>query len=255
MALSHTTLMEWSHAALEWYRSESKNYIPVPELDRRDVELAGDVATLMPMLYLLVRNYVGMRQNPTFIEIGTADGSSALPVLKAAAELGGHLHCVDIGPCPDAHRLVDRFGYRKYFTHHQMPSDEFFKTFDKPIDFAFIDGDHRWPIVKRDISNCYKLLNQNCMIWTSDYNLLHEGQITNYEHQYRETYAEHIGSESGHDTLDEQQGQHGIAKAVYNLLPTLKKATAVFLPIYPNPSILIRKMYDAELDPLKLNIF
>lgn len=253
--LSHTTLMDWSHAALEYYKSGGKTYIPVPQLDKEDIELASDVASLMPILYSLVKNYSGLREKPTFVEIGTADGSSALPVLKAAAELGGHLHCVDIGTCPLAHKLVDRFGYRKHFTHHHKSSDEFFKTFNEPVDFVFIDGDHRWPVVMRDIANSYKLLNPNCIIWISDYGVLHQGQVLNYDHEYVEDYSIHMGSESGHDTLDEQQGIHGIPKAAYKLLPTLEKATAMFLPIYPNPSLLIRKMYDTELDPLKKNVF
>ena len=257
MKLTDKTLMEWANAGAKHYAQE--NYPDVDGITRRDIELASDVSTFMPMLYLVPRYFMGFNQNslnPVYVEIGTADGSSAIPILKAAQETNGHLHSLDPSDCEDAHRLVKQFEYEKYWTHHQMPSDDFFKTYNGYIDFAFIDGDHRWPVVERDIKNCFERLRPGGMIWVSDYGVLREG-YPSYEHEYDgPDFTPHISSNGiGPASLSEQQLSDGVAKALYRILPTLERAQSTFLSVWPNPSVLVRKMEDGELDPLKKNIF
>ena len=101
--LTDEMLASWAKAAMTHYESGGQNTPDVASLRRRDVELAGDVASLMPVLYLFAR-WIRIGQQPQFVEIGTSDGSSALPLAKAAHETGGHLHSVDPAGCEDAHR-------------------------------------------------------------------------------------------------------------------------------------------------------
>lgn len=237
MSLSDKTLIEWARAGAEGYAAGA--FSSVEGLRLRDVELAGDVSTLMPMLYFLARfTFVADRESPTFVEIGTADGSSALPLLKAAAELGGHLHSVDPFACPDAHFLVDQFDYRASWTHHQVRSDVFFKTFHETIDFSFIDGDHAWPQVERDVENCWTRLAPNGIIWVSDYGVL-PSDSPPYEHEDATPVWD------GEELVDrhryDQQCSNGIAKAIRRVRPRLVGAQMIHLPIWPNPSVLIRR--------------
>lgn len=245
MPLSDQQLIKWARAACLHY--EQRPVPQVPGLRDRDVHLAADVGSLMPVLFFVCRYFHGQAPSPTFVEIGTADGSSAIPLLKAAAELSGHVHSVDPSPCPDAHLLVDQFGYRDSWTHHEMPSDAFFATFNGQIDFAFIDGDHRWPVIERDIRNSYERLRPGGLLWLSDYGPF-MGPVPEYA-------DEHDGSgykkEVGGDAYDERQMSNGVAKAAYRVLPTLARCASLHLPIWPNPSLLIRKLAEHETDPLR----
>ena len=240
--LSDHVLADWSRAASEW-RAGDHAY-PVPDgLRQFDVAYASDVSSLMPLLYYVVRFMFGYRpaRSPTCLEIGTADGSSLLPVLKACAEIGGHAHSVDPDPCPAAHFLVDKFEYRARWTHHQMASDHFFETFKDPIDFAFIDGDHRWPVVERDVRNSYALLRPGGMLWVSDYEPIPAGLEFENEYDGR-PFTPHVGQ----DPVGDKQMEHGIGKAIRRSLPALEGAQLLHLPIWPNPSVLIRKPLEGE---------
>ena len=244
MPLSDYAMVDWSRSASEWYGGERASARPVPEgLRQFDVEYASDVSSLIPILYYVARFSWGAFQPPpiTCIEIGTADGSSALPVLKAIGEIGGHLHSVDPADCLDAARLVDQFGYRAHWTHHKQASDHFFETFNSPVDFAFIDGDHRWPVVERDVLNTYARLRAGGIIWVSDYAPLPKGM--SFEHEYDgRPFATHIGQ----DPVGDKQMEFGIAKALRRAAPKLVDAHVFHVPIWPNPSVLIRKLPPSE---------
>lgn len=215
----------------------------IGKITPRDVELAWDVAHLLPLLYVIPRYVERHPEDKTvFLEIGTADGSSALPMLRAAAEVGGHLHSVDPDRCEDAHRLVATFGYESYWTHHQTYSDEFFKTFRETIDFSFIDGDHRWPVIERDILNCYERTRTGGIVWVSDLNPLRM-PYTPYEQEY--DGPEFTPHASG--TIHEAQSSCGVSKALLRAWPKLRGATAINLPLKCNPSAVIRKPHDHEL--------
>lgn len=244
--LGDSTLMEWARSAAESYAGNQN--APVPHgLRLRDVDLAKDVASLMVPMFFVTRFFMGHRPDHPLVcvEIGTADGSTALPVLKAVAEVGGHLHSVDPSGCEDAHMLVDQFGYRSYWTHHRMASDHFFQTFREPVDFAFIDGDHRWPVVERDMKNCYAALRPGGIMWTSDYSALPADQRS-YEHEHDGSteYREHVPC----DPVGDKQMTDGIGKAAHRAIPTFERAQVFSLMVWPNPSILVRKMLPDEID-------
>jgi len=254
--LSDAVLMAWARAADEWYCGNSNPEIPAG-LRVRDVELAADVGTLIVPMFFIVRFLMGAAPDARMgrpghplvcVEIGTADGSTALPILKAVAEVGGHLHSVDPSECEDAHLLVDTFGYRSHWTHHKMPSDHFFEGFHSAIDFGFVDGDHRWPVVERDLRNLYERLRPGGLIWASDYDPLPEGAPPYaHEHDGSAVYEAHVGG----DVFGERQASRGVAKAAHRAVPSLPRAQSFHLPQWPNSSLLIRKMVDGELDPAK----
>lgn len=242
MKLSEELLAAWARAAVTYFETGGESCPSVEGLRPRDIQLAGDVSSFMPILYYLAR-WTLLAPQPRFVEIGTADGSSALPLAKAASERGGHLHSVDPSGCEDAHLLIDQFGYRGCWTHHVMGSDDFFRTFADTIDFAFIDGDHRWTVVERDVRNCYKWLRPGGLIWISDFVSM-PSESASYEHEY--DGPTFVPFRSG-DPLHEAQSSNGIGKALFRVLPTLPRATWVHISIYPNPSVLIRKRYESEI--------
>lgn len=86
----------------------------------------------------------------TIVEIGVDDGSSTLPLLLAAAQVGGMLHSVDPALCPIAHAKVAASGYSHHWQFHAMPSASFAPHCPTPVDLVLIDGDHRYEGVSSD---------------------------------------------------------------------------------------------------------
>lgn len=119
-----------------------------------------------------------------FLEIGSFTGSGSTKFLgNVAKQHGGHLFCIDKFSIPDTQEnrdLYKRFGftfsipnlYQQFLsnvTHYglkdvvkvfQGSSDEFFNIYTSfaipPIGLCYIDGNHGYEIVKRDILNCAK---------------------------------------------------------------------------------------------------
>ncbi len=258
MTLTDEGLIQWARASAASYEHSRTPDVPTPAGvhgaarpagAHNDVRGASDVATIMPVLFILARYLDGPRRPVIAVEFGTDDGSTAIPVLKAVAETGGHLHSVDPGECVQAHRLVDTFGYRAHWTHHKMPSDYFFiHHHDVVIDLAFVDGDHRWPVVERDLRNLYDRLRPGGIIVASDYGPFH-GSVPEFlsEHDGSTEFREHVPQ----DPHGERQMADGVAKASHRVCPTLVRAQTLYWPIWPNPCLLIRKLRDGEIDPAR----
>ena len=89
------------------------------------------------------------------VNIGVYQGASIFPMAEIC---NGKIHCVDIWPVEEwKAAFVAGIKARKLtncIVHH-MPSNEFFDTNVK-IDFAFIDGNHSYDFVKKDILGAIK---------------------------------------------------------------------------------------------------
>lgn len=57
----------------------------------------------------------------------------------------------------------------KKITFHNITSDEFFKTNKKTFNFIYIDGCHENDYIERDITNSFKFLEKNGILWMDDY--------------------------------------------------------------------------------------
>jgi predicted O-methyltransferase YrrM len=156
-------------------------------ITQRDVDLNGDVWTLLPLIYSLCYSI----QAFTMVEIGTADGSTTMPMLKHAMERfnqPGFVNSVDPSGCEDCHRLVKAVDGDKHWKHWQMRSNDFFEmNNDIIIDFALIDGDHAWPQVADDVRNCCKRLSPRGFVMVTDFV---PGKIKYEEYCQEQTYNE-----------------------------------------------------------------
>ena len=155
---------------LSFFRRKTTEHIT-----QKDIDLSTDVWPLQPLIFYLCYSIKAM----IMVEIGTADGSTAIPMIKAAQENGGILYSVDPSGCDDAHRLVKNLDALAFWEHKQMESDEFFKDFDKEIDFALIDGNHAFPQVARDVRNCCQRLSLKGLVFVTDFVLIKQ-KITDY---------------------------------------------------------------------------
>ncbi len=84
----------------------------------------------------------------TYLEIGVDDGQCHKRV--------DAVHRVGVDPEP------------RCKVSHRMGSDEFFAQNDEKFDIIFIDGDHRWQQVIRDMDNALKVLSEGGTILMHD---------------------------------------------------------------------------------------
>ncbi len=199
---------------MAWFRRRTTTVF-----QSRDVDLSGDMFSVMPVEFFLAWTI----KAKTMVEIGTADGSSAIPLLKAAEEVDGCLYSVDPSTCEDAKRLVSLYNLDKYWIFCNMKSDDFFKTFDEAIDFALIDGDHAWPQVARDIENCMVRLSGKGIIIVTDYLDFKE---------YSDKNLPPMGDYEG-------ECQHGIPKALSVVIPSYPEFSCVKVRDTSNPYVVI----------------
>jgi predicted O-methyltransferase YrrM len=144
---------------MNWYRE-----ISVYPITQGDVTGARDVLYAQPILYFLCRTLNAQK----IIEIGTDNGSTTIPLLKAAYENHGIVYSIDPASCESAKRLVSAFGYSNNWKFNQMKSDEFFSNYNDEIHFAWIDGLHTWPQVKKDVDNCLSRLVEGGIVMLHD---------------------------------------------------------------------------------------
>lgn len=107
---------------------------------------------------------------PMIVEIGTWTGHSAVILALHAKQSNGHVICIDkfdgtgsvlkgvVEQEVDVQALLEEnlknADVTERVTIYKGASDDFYKDFpDKSIDFLFIDGDHRYAQVCKDIDN------------------------------------------------------------------------------------------------------
>lgn len=133
-------------------------------------------------------------ESPLIVELGSAHGASSIIFAEAAAELGGHLICID--SFPEHYYNQDKFG--KYartkfiknlapynnadvYTLLERDSGELetieqlkLELYDwggrQQIDVLFVDADHDYTAVKRDCSLYLPLVRTGGYIGFHDYN-------------------------------------------------------------------------------------
>ena len=100
------------------------------------------------------------------IEIGTLRGETAMHLLDRFRNL--ELFAID--KLPDRITLANNIQqFNERIRIIELPSDKAYRLFDSDIDFVWIDGDHEYEQVKRDIKNYLPLVRKGGFIGGHDY--------------------------------------------------------------------------------------
>lgn len=151
----------------------------------KDVELVQVRPIEMEALYKHCFEF----KNPQIVEIGSAHGASSIILAEAAKELKGQLYCID--SYPEDYYAQEKFGdyaRQAFIKNAQIPYMGVLNFFDMTseqaaaeirsevsdrlqtfIDVLFIDGDHDYEAVKRDIANFFPLVRSGGYIGFHDY--------------------------------------------------------------------------------------
>lgn len=90
---------------------------------------------------------------PLVLEIGVRHGVTTMGLLHAMRETGGKLISLDIDPDTSeaTRQRIESVGLDRWWELHVIHSGEFAEQCPTPLDFVWIDGDHRYEGVKMDV--------------------------------------------------------------------------------------------------------
>lgn len=131
-----------------------------------------------------------------FVEVGTYFGCSFSYLVVEVINSGKNIHCVAVDACPwDG--VEDNFNKNmKPFEGHfstKFGGDSFdrIKEFeDNSIDFAFIDANHTYEFVSRDIAAILPKMKKGGILAGHDFNLCHPGVMQAVNEAFVEAVAD-----------------------------------------------------------------
>ncbi|MGH2612577.1 MAG: class I SAM-dependent methyltransferase [Rhabdochlamydiaceae bacterium] len=150
---THMTLNEYNIA---------KKFIPQNPVEERMISYS-DTWQHMPTLYLLC-----LLKKPTIIlELGCRTGNTALPMIYAAQQYGGHVYSVDVETWPEIKNfLVDKKTLADSWTF--IESDDLKLEWDKPINFLYIDTSHTYEQTLKELQKYEPFLQPGGIITLHD---------------------------------------------------------------------------------------
>lgn len=189
------------------------NYFPFHAVSVKDNEIVVDFENMPPMdlahLDVLINKY--KKENILVYEIGAWTGASTCCLASAIKPLNGRLVSIDNfeGSNDLQNKITKRMDVRQSLDRNLKrfevddivevvianSNDYVLQVPDESIDFLFIDGDHRYSQVKKDLDNWLPKMKPNGIICGHDYN------GTEYNEEFIEVDAV-------------KQVHHGVIKAV-----------------------------------------
>ncbi len=131
----------------------SKNFKPLNPVEEKMISYT-DTWQHIPTLYLLCT----LKQPKVMVELGCRTGNTAVPMLHAAKQFGGHVYSIDIEKWPeldtftkDHKQLVNNWTF--------IESDDLKLEWDKPIDFLYIDTSHMYDHTLKELQKFEPLVS------------------------------------------------------------------------------------------------
>jgi predicted O-methyltransferase YrrM len=141
-----------------------ESYIPFTQLWKGEQAVLRQIAAAVP-------------PGGTIVEIGTAEGGTALLMHRAAAQRGVRIYTVDIAPSPRAREHLRDTGVAML----AQPSAEAARCWrqiaGQPIDMLFIDGSHQLADVVSDFTLWAPHLRPGGLVVFHDYDPIERGGI------------------------------------------------------------------------------
>ena len=100
------------------------------------------------------------------LELGTQFGNSTIVLLYATKEIGGKVTTVDIDPCNHARKKINELGLSEFCNFIQ--SDDTKIDWSEPIDHLFIDSNHSYNHVTKQLKKYEPFLRKGGIITLHD---------------------------------------------------------------------------------------
>ena len=140
----------------------AKKFIPQNPVEERMISYS-DTWQHMPTLYLLCL----LKKPKIILELGCRTGNTALPMICAAHQYGGHVYSVDIETWPEIKNFLGKNeSIKKSWTF--VESDDLKLEWKMPIDFLYIDTSHTYEQTQKELQKYEPLLNSGGIIAMHD---------------------------------------------------------------------------------------
>lgn len=100
------------------------------------------------------------------VEIGVQLGNSTIPLLESAIENDGFVTSIDIKPCIEAKQRIKQLGYNTRWKFIQ--SDSLKVNWNEQIDHLFIDGEHTYEQVFKELEKFEPFVREQGIITLHD---------------------------------------------------------------------------------------
>lgn len=144
--------------------TENGLYVDFAQLWVEEQQLLAELAALVP-------------DNGTIVEIGTAQGGSALIFNWAASQRGVRIYSFDRAPSPQAYTHLKNTSVTIIAKPSTQGALTWMQTVGKPIDLLFIDGSHTLQDVFEDFNSWVQFLNPGGRIIFHDYDSVERGGL------------------------------------------------------------------------------
>ena len=141
------------YMTLHEYKIAKTRFIPTNPVEEKMITYS-DTWQHIPTLYLLCI----LKKPKVILELGCRTGNTALPLLYAASQYGGHVHSVDIETWPELKTFLDdNEELKKYWTF--IESDDIKLEWKQNIDFLYIDTSHTYDHTVDELKKYEPLVN------------------------------------------------------------------------------------------------
>lgn len=153
----------WATAVLTSRASQNALRVTLEVMQEKG---SADISNHLMTLCLLVREFA----LTNIVELGTRDGNSTLALLEAARPINAHLTSVDIEPCLEAKRRVQKAGLLDNWTFLQADDMQLQPPqIPFPIDLLFIDTSHLYGPTLAELNKYSAYLRDGSWIVLHDY--------------------------------------------------------------------------------------
>lgn len=141
-----------------------------PRIDYVDILERGNKRLVKSDMELLERT-VRETKAKTIVEIGSMDGTSSLLFGSIAKEIGAKVYCIEPDPRKLWYKNIEEYGIKNYVTMIKAASPWVnMGLIPRPIDYLFIDGNHRTRYCLADYHFFEPFVRKGGMIAFHDYN-------------------------------------------------------------------------------------
>jgi len=131
--------------------------------------IPGDVCSGTQPEFLYKLSF-GTEGTGEIVEIGTNVGKTAIALAYGQkVKKGMPIYSIDIYEHPDIKKNLEKAGVTDYVNRFVMPSRKMAKTWEKPIELLWIDGDHSYKGVCYDIKHWVRFVAVGGVIAFHDY--------------------------------------------------------------------------------------
>jgi predicted O-methyltransferase YrrM len=137
------------------------------QLWKEEIEVLNKLASKVP-------------ENGMIVEIGTAQGGSALLFYRATKGKNISIYSCDIAPSPQAFTTLKGTGVQIVKKSSVQFAREWPNVVDRQIDFLFIDGSHTFEAVYLDFHSWVKYMKPNGLLVFHDYDPPERGGVAHF---------------------------------------------------------------------------